>query len=136
MILVDTGAFYALANRSDVNHKAAVFCVRSLGEPLATHNLILAEAWYLLESRLGRLPARRLCEQITAGTIELLPVEAEDISVALAIEEKYQNLELGLTDAVSLTLCEREEITTVFTFDRKDFGVFRPSCAPALRLLP
>ena len=58
------------------------------------------------------------------------------MAAALALEERYRDLTIGLTDAVSLALCERERITTVFTFDRKDFGSFRPSHVPALKLLP
>lgn len=33
-------------------------------------------------------------------------------------------------------LAEREEISTVFTLDRRDFGVYRPKAFAALRLLP
>lgn len=136
MILVDTGALYALADRSDANHRAATTCLNTLAEPLAIHGLILAETWYMLESRLGRLPARRLCEKVAAGDLTLLAVEADDIAAALAIEQRYADLSLGLTDAVSFVLCEREEIVAAFTFDRKHFGAFRPAHAPALRLLP
>lgn len=136
MILVDTGAFYALADRNDVNHLSAVACLGRLDEPLATHGLVLAEAWYLLESRLGRAAARRLTEQVTKKRVELLAVEPSDLAAALAIEERYSDLALGLTDAVSLALCNRERVKRVFTFDRKDFGSFRPAHAAALRLLP
>jgi predicted nucleic acid-binding protein len=136
MILVDTGAFYALADRKDVNHRVAVECLDRLDEPLATHNLVLTESWYLLASRLGRGAARRLMDQITRGRIELLSVDASDVALAMVIEERYSDLALGLTDAVSLSLCNRERITRVFTFDRKDFGSFQPKHAPALRLLP
>lgn len=136
MILVDTGAFYALADRADVNHRAAVDCLNRLDEALVTHDLILAESWYLLESRLGRGAARRLMEQVTAGHIELLGVEARDIAAALVIEQRYSDLGLGLTDAVSLGLCNRERIERVFTFDRRDFGSFQPRHIPALRLVP
>ena len=136
MILADTGALYALASRADVNHAAAVACLRSLREPLAVHALILAETWYMLESRLGRFVARRLCDKVAAGDLPLLTVDVEDIAAALTIEQRYADLGLGLTDAVSFALCEREGITSAFTFDRKHFGAFRPSHAPALRLLP
>ncbi|HEY6475242.1 MAG TPA: PIN domain-containing protein [Polyangia bacterium] len=136
MILVDTGAFYALADRADRHHAAAVACLRELDDRLATHPLIAAEAWYLLESRLGRHAARRFTEQLAGGSVDLLLVEAADYAAALAIEQRYENLGLGLTDAVSLALCNRERIATVFTFDRKDFGAFRPARGRALRLVP
>lgn len=136
MILVDTGAFYALADRADQNHAAAVACLKTIDEELATHPLVIAEAWYLLENRLGRAVARRFAEQIALGRVAILPVEAGDIAAALAIEQRYVDLAVGLTDAVSLAVCERDHITTVFTFDRKDFGCFRPAHTRALRLLP
>ena len=133
---MDTGAFYALASRTDKNHHAAVACLKHLDDRLVTHSLIAAETWYLLESRLGRPAARRFAEQVSLGRVDLLEVEALDIAAALTLEERYEDLAIGLTDAVSLALCERERITTVFTFDRKDFGRFRPSHTKTLRLLP
>ena len=71
-----------------------------------------------------------------AGDIAMLAVEDDDIATALAIEQRYADLTIGLTDAVSFALCDRERITTAFTFDRKHFGAFRPAHAPALRLVP
>ena len=71
-----------------------------------------------------------------AAAVALLPVEPDDVAHALALEARYADLGVGLTDAVSLALCERERITRVFTFDRRDFGAFRPAHAPALQLLP
>jgi hypothetical protein len=136
MILVDTGAFYALATRSDRNHASAARVIKDLAEPLVTHTLILAEIWYLLETRVGRLAARKLAERVVAGGVGLLSVESTDIASALTIERRYSDLDLGLADAVSLALCERERIEKVFTFDRRDFGSYRPSFAPALKLLP
>lgn len=136
MILVDTGAFYALADRADVNHPIAADYLRVADDRLATHPLIAAETWYLLGSRLGRQAARRFTEQLARGRIELLALEAGDYAAALEIEERYQNLRLGLTDAVSFALCVRDQITTVFTFDRKDFGAFRLPRNRPLRLVP
>jgi hypothetical protein len=136
LILVDTGAFYALADRSDRNHPVAAACLAQLDDTLVTHALIAAETWYMLESRLGRRVARLFAEQLSLGRVEMLEVGAADVAAALSIEQRYEDLSLGLTDAVSMALCDRERVTTVFTFDRKDFGSFRPKHASSLRLLP
>ena len=66
----------------------------------------------------------------------LLDVSAEDVAAALAIEQRYEGLKIGLTDAISLALCDRERIATVFTFDRRDFGGFRPAHGGALTIVP
>ncbi len=136
VILADTGALYALADRADRNHAEAARWVRSQTEALAVHALILAEAWYLLSSRLGNGPARVLAERVAAGALALLPVDPADFGAALVIERQYEALDLGLTDAVSLALCEREKLPAVFTFDRRDFGAYKPSYAASLTLLP
>ena len=54
-VLVDTGAWYALADRSDRRHKAArEFYERQAGTAaLITTDLILAETFAVLSARLG-----------------------------------------------------------------------------------
>jgi len=88
LILVDTGAFYALADRADRHHAAAASCLQDLDERLATHPLVVAETWYLLESRLGRHAARRFADQLALGRLDLLPVEAADYAAALVIQAR------------------------------------------------
>lgn len=136
MILLDTGAIIALAARNDRNHRAAVDFTRRITEPLAIHNLILAEAWYLISSRLGTGHARSFARKVADGGILLLPVGPEDLELALQIESRYADLDFGLTDAVTLALCEREHPSAVFTFDRRAFGAYRPSYTAVLRLVP
>lgn len=82
MILIDTGALFALQNRRDANHRAAVACYeKHQAETFAIHGLILAEAWYLCEDRLGTEAARKVAASVAAGELELLPTEPEDVTI-------------------------------------------------------
>lgn len=137
MILLDTGAILALLNRRDDVHRAAIACYDRLArETFAVHPLILAETWYLCESRVGTAAARAVTHSVARGELELLPVDREDLHAALRIERRYAARKLGLTDAVSLALCDRYRIRTVFTFDRTDFGVYRTPRGEPLTLVP
>ncbi len=52
----------------------------------------------------------------------------DDFAIALA--------SFDYTDAAIMALSERLQITKVCTFDRRDFGIFRPKHCDYLELLP
>jgi len=138
MILVDTGALYALGDRRDTHHAEAVAFFRK-AHPAGGFVLpltVLVEAALLIEARLGMRPVRALWDDVGAGIFELLPVGDQTIALARQIDRRYTDLNLGLVDATCLALCEERRIGTVFTYDRRDFGAYRPTFAPALTLVP
>lgn len=137
MILVDTGVLLSLQNRRDRDHKRVQECYEAHArEAFFLHALILTEAWYLCESRIGVDAARALAASVSKGELGLLPVEGTDVGAALAIERRYSELQLGLTDAMSLALCVKHGIDTVFTLDRRDFVPFRFGRGQSLTILP
>jgi predicted nucleic acid-binding protein len=62
MILVDTGALYALADRNNKNHRQAKkFYGSIVGQEILAISLpVLTESWLLLEARLGRSVANKV----------------------------------------------------------------------------
>lgn len=138
MILVDTGALYALIDKNDVNHsRASEFYRSAAGREVFCLTLpVLAEAWLLIEARLGRYYADRLWEAVCDGAFEILPLEREDLVSALEIERKYRDAGFGFVDATCFALCEKHKLRRVFTYDRKHFSTYKPTFAEALELLP
>ncbi|MBC7335608.1 MAG: PIN domain-containing protein [Clostridia bacterium] len=138
MILVDTGALYALVDRNDVNHaQAAEFYRRTAGREAFGITLpVLTEAYLLLEARLGIYYADRLWAAVGEGVFEVLPLEREDLLLALDIQRKYRDAGFGFVDATCFALCERHRLRRVFTYDRKHFSLYKPTFAEALELLP
>lgn len=138
MILVDTGALYALADRNDAHHlEAAAFFRKAQGqEILAIPAPVLTEAALLVEARLGLHPVRALWDDVLDGLFELLPLSVETLALARKIDRRYADANLGLVDAACLALCEQHRIATVFTYDRRDFGLYRPTFAASLTLVP
>lgn len=138
MILIDTGALYALTDKNDKNHRQAkeFYASAIRREVFALSLPVLTESWLLLEARLGRFFAHKVWEAVNAGVFEILELGREDLKTALEIEQKYRDAEFGFVDATCFALCEKHKIAKLFTYDRKHFALYKPSFAPHLELLP
>ncbi len=138
MIFFDTGAIYALIDKNDVNHKQAKELYKNLAgkEVLCTSLPVLTEAYLLIDARLGNYFANRLWKGICDGVLEILPVESEELKMALEIESKYGDIGFGFVDATCFALCEKYKIRRVFTYDKKHFSIYKPGFTDALELLP
>ncbi len=138
MILVDSGAFYALIDKNDINHIGARKFYEGIAgkEILCTTIPILTESWLLIEARLGSYFANRLWMSASKGIFEILEIERPDLENALKIESKYQKAGFGFVDSTCFALCEKYKIHKVFTYDRKHFKIYRPSFTDFLELLP
>jgi predicted nucleic acid-binding protein len=118
VLFVDTSAYFALVDRSDRHHAAAVGFVRSNAVPLATTNLIVVETLNLTRARLGHSPAVRLGRRLlNPGLTTVLKVSDQDITRAWHLFQRYRDKEFSFTDCTSFALMERMRITTAFAFD-------------------
>lgn len=136
-LFIDTSAFYALADMDDFNHNKAVAAYREVIDSftMVTSVYILAECWFLFDSRLGRDKALDFWDFVLSGVLELLTVEPADLHKARRIIEDYSDQNFSLVDATSFALIEREEISTAFTFDHH-FLVYRLKGEKAINILP
>ncbi|QDV80800.1 type II toxin-antitoxin system VapC family toxin [Botrimarina mediterranea] len=133
-VLVDTGPLVAVLNTGDQHHEQCVESLKSLRLPLLTCWPVVTEAAYLLRSYPDAIA--KLLEGLETSFLELLPLDESDASAIREILSTYRDQGFQLADASLMHLAEREAISTVFTLDRRDFGVYRPQSIAALRLLP
>jgi len=61
---------------------------------------------------------------------------AEDLPRIRELLTCNENLPIDFADAALLALCERENLTAVFTTDRRDFSIYRPRHVRRLTLIP
>lgn len=125
-ILVDTGAWYALANGSDDHHNEArtFFTQRARTTPFLTTDLILAETWALLTSHLGRQAALRFWAGLRETRIPILTPDPPDPEAAWRIAHAFPDQAFSLVDCMTFAIMERLEINDAFTFDAH-FLVYR-----------
>ena len=120
-VLVDTGAFLALADVKDKNHKDAVECLKKIAEyrlPLFVPLPIIYESHKRFLFDLGQLAAKRFLNSIYDGSLNIVRTIEEDERQANILLERYKDLKLTLTDASSMALMLRLGIAASFSFDR------------------
>ncbi|MBI4520934.1 MAG: PIN domain-containing protein [Gemmatimonadetes bacterium] len=116
-VLVDTSAVFALLDRGDTNHAAAVGTLERLKrrriEPLLT-NFIVAESHALALGRLSADVARRW---LLTNVWPIERVAEDDESKAVTIIARYADKSFSYTDATTFAVMERLGIKTAFAFD-------------------
>lgn len=125
-IFVDTGAFYALADRQDRNHGAAksVFEVRGTAGDLVTSDYVFVESWCLIRARLGREAAMRYWDAMQSDVVTTYGVTSRDLSHARAIASSWPDQAFSLIDCTSFALMERLKLDEALAFD-SHFRVYR-----------
>ena len=133
-VLVDAGPLIALLDRSDGHHAQAVATFREIQVPLLTVWPAFTEAMYFLSDSWRGQAA--LWEMVTSGTLSLAVLDGDDVPRMAALMGKYRDLPMDLADAALVRVAERERIRQVFTFDQRDFRVYRPLGLGRFSLLP
>lgn len=133
-VLVDTGPLVAILIKSDINHQLCLDQLKNFNKPPLTCWPVITEAAWLLRAYPEAIAT--LLAFFTKGLFELLPLQNDDLPGIGAILTKYKSLKLQLADASLVHLANREGIETVFTLDRRDFGVLRRSGGKRLKIIP
>ena len=138
-MLVDTGAWYALADTSDHHHeRAAQFYSDQAGPtPFVTTDLVVAETMSLLTAHLGRPAAFQFWGSIREARIAVLNLEPADLEAAWHIAQAFPDQPFSFVDCTTFALMERLGIHEAFAFDAH-FLVYRfgPGRQKALRRFP
>jgi hypothetical protein len=135
-LIVDTGPLYAYVDARDAAHAACVELLQATAEPLIVPAFAIAEATYLVGTRLGAASETRLVGDFAAGAFWVdAPEPADWLRIAELIAE-YRDLPLGTVDASVIAAAERLGITTIATLERKHFSIVRPNHVAAFKLVP
>ncbi len=119
-LFVDSAAHIALLYRDDQHHKAALGALRTLEESrLITSSFVLNEVASRGASVVGAAAAARYVRGFwERASVHVVEVGRDLFLEGLAVQEKYEDQGLSLTDAVSVVLMRSARIRTIFTFDR------------------
>lgn len=133
-ILLDTGAFVALLDRSEKNHKRCADFFSSFRGRLYTTEPVLTETLYLLGPSVR---AQRACiDFILNGGADLVPQSTQSLERAAALMGKYHDVPMDFADATLVVLAEETGVHEVFTLDVRGFHAYRIHGKKSFTLLP
>ncbi|MDP3064032.1 MAG: PIN domain-containing protein [Chloroflexota bacterium] len=132
MILLDTSAIYALADRGDPNHGEALAAFRRLlddGEDVLLHSYVLVEAAALLQRRLGLSSALQFLQESQEFHVHW--VSPGDHEEAVGLLEERGKRGLSLVDCASFAIMRLYQVNQALAFDadfeREGFILYRGS---------
>ncbi len=134
--LIDTNVLLAYSFVREPKHDLAVAALRSLGRDRAVIAApVVAEVFLMTALRLHYRAAVDAFGYIRRA-FTIVDINADDMERMQTIMLQYASAEFDYTDAAIMALAERLGITQVYTFDRRDFTIFRPAHCEHLQLLP
>jgi hypothetical protein len=135
-IIIDTAPIVALANRNDPAFPAVERALRAEPKPWIIPAPVTAEIDYFLSTRLGSQASRQFMSELAGEVFRVECLEPHEYARALALDEQYAALNLGLADASVVVLARRFETRRILTFDARHFRAVAPLQGGAFTLLP
>jgi predicted nucleic acid-binding protein len=132
--VVDTGPLYAAVDRDDQDHARSVAVLQQPGLRLVIPALALAEASYLIGTRLGAAVEAQFLATLVG--FDVRAPEPSDWKRIAGLVKEYADFPLGGVDASVVALAERLRTSLVITLDRRHFGAVRDRAGRPFELLP
>ena len=133
-LLLDTGAFVALVDRSETRHADCVDALERWTGPIVTSEAVLTETIYLVGPK---WKAQQVClEFFLRGAFLLIPSSAASLRRVAALMERYRNVPMDFADATLVALGEELQTERVFTLDRRGFSTYRLHGKKPFHLIP
>lgn len=136
LTLIDTSALLAVLFQSDANHARARVTRRSILPRFGVVTIpVVAETFYMTKKALYYQAAiQQFSDIYKAFLVE--SVTRQDMIRMEAIMRQYEDTAFDFADVSIMTVAERLNITRIFTFDRRDFLIYRPTHCDHFDLLP
>ena len=135
-VIADTGALYALMDRSDAWHARVVAWWERNRRPVIVPVTVLPEVTYLLQTRIGVEAELAFIRAVAAGEFTIEALGPDDLDRAAEVMDAYADFPLGFEDASLVAIAERFETREVLTTDRRHFSAVRPRHARGFQLVP
>lgn len=122
-LILDTGAFVALLDKSEKNHKRCANFFKHYKGNVLTIEPVLTETIYLLGPSVKA--QKHVIDFVLRGEATLIPQSVESLSRAAILMEKYKDIPMDFADATLFVLAEDIDVDEVFTLDLRGFNSYR-----------
>lgn len=133
-LLLDTGAFVALVDRSEGRHLDCVAVPAGWSGSVVTTEAVLTETLHLVAPTWR---AQKAClEFVLRRAFIVIPSSEPSLRRTAALMEEYADLPMGFADGTPVALGEELGTNNVFTLDQRDFAVYRLHGRTPFRIVP
>jgi len=134
LVMMDTGPWVALIDRSEKRHEECVEWLRDFRGNILSSEAVLTEVLYLLN--FSQRAQSAAIDFVLSEAIILVPSSLESLKRTKRLMEKYKDIPMDYADATLVSIAEDFSITHVVTFDATDFGIYRLSSKQPFVVLP
>jgi len=121
-IFIDTGAFIALTDADDENHKAAKMYYKNTiekGIRFLTTNYVVCETMNYLRAKISHSVAIIFWENLTkSNLIEMVHITPSIENEAFNIFKQYADKDFSFTDCTSFSVMKSLKLNKSFAFDK------------------
>ena len=133
-LLLDTGPFVALVDRSEARHDDCVAALENWTGVVITTEAVITETLYLVGPDWR---AQNTClEFLTRGAFQLVPSSQASLKRVSVLMDRYRNVPMDFADATLVALGEETESEWIFTLERRGFSTFRMNRNRAFQIIP
>ena len=134
ILLLDTGAFVALVDRSERRHADCVAVLEDWSGGIVTTEAVVTETLYLVGPR---WQAQKQCLAfLLRGAFTMVPASRTSLQRVSALMEKYADVPMDYADATLVALGEEITSDVVFTLDRRGFSTYRLNQRTVFQIVP
>lgn len=122
-MLVDAGPLVALFDPKDRHHRASRMIFERLGEDLLTTVPVVTEVSHILGPTTPGF--HRIMDLFASGRLQIDYLSDAALARACELMKQYSDQSMDLADASLAAVAEERGTTRIWTFDERDFSVFR-----------
>lgn len=133
-ILLDTGPWVALIDRSESRHRECVEWLKGFRGDIYSTEAALTEVLYLLNFSLEAQSVA--LDFVLNGVVFIVPSSIESLTVVKKMMKKYRDFPMDFADATLVSAANDLLIDHITTFDKKHFGTYRIRNERSFMILP
>ena len=133
-LLLDTGAFVALLDRSEAKHPDCVTVLSDWTGLIITTEAVVTETMHLVGP--AWRPQKACLEFFLRGAFVLVPSSRATLQRVAELMERYQDVPMDYADGTLVALGEETDTDQAFTLDRRGFSTYRLRGKKAFRVVP
>ena len=122
-VLLDTGPWVALIDKSESKHLDCVNWFKSFSGALYSTEAVLTEVLHLLNFSIQAQSAA--LDFVLKTAVEIVPSNIGSLLVCKDLMNQYADLLMDFADATLICLAKETGIRDIATLNRKDFSVYR-----------